>query len=102
MSEIEGNNKDKADQAAYELGKRTGKDFSNLTPSFIKELMSIKSDAPILEGIRQGYADYIKEQKEIDTSRLPDWMQSGRLEKAFNEKSQYPDREKDKGNEPER
>lgn len=102
MQEIDKTDQHKADQSAYELGKMNGKDFSGLTPRFIEELMKIKSDAPILEGIRQGYADYLKEQKDLEHSRLPDWLQPDRLTRVFNDKAPHPDRDKDKGNEPEK
>lgn len=88
------------EQPDYKLGKDKTHYLYNLEPDFIQKLMAIKSNDPILEGIRQGYADVIKEQKELDHSRLPDWLQPDRLKTAFNDKTPHP--EKDKDREPEK
>ncbi|MBN8623675.1 MAG: hypothetical protein J0L47_11210 [Flavobacteriales bacterium] len=86
-------------QQDYKLGKDKAHYLSGLEPTFIKKLMEIDSKDPILEGIRNGYADYIKEQNK---DRLPDWLEPDRLKNAFNNRAPHPDRDKDRGNEPEK
>lgn len=90
-------------ESEYSYSKDKARYLSDLEPTFLKMIAEAKSmDDPVFDGIRQGYADYLKEQKDLDNSRLPDWLQRDRLTKAFNDKTRQPEPDKNKGNEPEK
>lgn len=88
-------------EADFIRGFEAGYDLSLWEPDIARALGEIKTDTPYLEGIRQGYAEFDKEQKDKET--LPDFLRSERLETRFNNKEknleQEQDKDKDKGRE---
>lgn len=99
--------KEKTDQEKkadmeYKEGRDAGRNFSGFEPKLIKLLMAVKSNDPVLEGIRQGYADHEKEKRAKENSGSRLWDNKGRLKEAFDAKTNHPNKDKSKNNEPER
>lgn len=82
-------------ESDYIRGFEAGYDLSMWEPDIAKVLEQIKADTPYMEGVRNGNAEFDKEQK--NKEMLPDFLQSDRLETKLNNKEKNIEQDKDKG-----
>ncbi|MPS73295.1 MAG: hypothetical protein E2590_09125 [Chryseobacterium sp.] len=84
-------------EADYIRGFEAGYDLSMWEPDIAKALGDINADTPYMEGVRNGNAEFDKEQK--DKEMLPDFLQSDRLKTKLNNEEKNLEQDKDKGKE---
>ncbi|MBN8623673.1 MAG: hypothetical protein J0L47_11200 [Flavobacteriales bacterium] len=84
-------------EADYIRGFEAGYDLSMWEPDIARVLEQIKADTPYIEGVRNGNAEFEKEQK--DKEMLPDFLQSDRLKTKLNNEEKNLEQDKDKGKE---
>lgn len=82
-------------EADYIRGFEAGYDLSMWEPDIARALGEIKADTPYLEGIRQGYAEFDKEQRTKEI--LPDFLKPDRLETKLKNKEKDLEQDKEKG-----
>ena len=70
--------------------------LAKFEPDLMNELAKVDSKASVLEFMRAGKDEFMREQKAKETEHLPEWLQKDRLTKAFNKEVDTPSKNQEK------